>query len=50
MNAWDVYHNENLIDIVFFDDDCDEWYVKKALIEHDGYPLDILVEVECRSY
>lgn len=43
MTAWDVYSNSRLIDTVFFDKDCDEWYVKNSLINHDGYPSGILI-------
>lgn len=28
---------------VFYDDDCDEDYIKQSLINHDGYPTDILL-------
>jgi hypothetical protein len=31
------------INIVFFDVDCDAWYVRKSLIDHDGYPSDIVI-------
>ena len=46
--AWDVYRDDGrgrplLRDTVFFDEDCDEEYVKRALINHDGYPADIIV-------
>lgn len=36
-NAWHVYLNGELIDIVFYDHDCDHDYVKNGLINHDGY-------------
>jgi hypothetical protein len=42
-NAWDVTLNGNLIDTVFFDQNCDEDYVRKSLIEHDGYDPGIQV-------
>lgn len=44
-NAWDVYVGNKIIDTVFFDKDCDEWYVKHALINHDGYPSNIEVKL-----
>ena len=31
------------IDTVFFDADCDKEYVRTSLIDHDGYPSNILV-------
>lgn len=34
------------IDIVFYDNDCDEDYVLRGLINHDGYPSDIIVVPE----
>jgi hypothetical protein len=37
MRAWDVYLNGRLIETVFYDSDCDEWYVKHTLVNHDGY-------------
>lgn len=53
MTAWEVRQkakgwgvsnfNYKLLDIVFFDDDCDCDYVKRSLINHDGYPSDILL-------
>lgn len=33
-----------LIDTVFCNDTCDIEYVKKSLIEHDGYPSNIVVK------
>lgn len=41
--GWNVYRKGRLIDTVWFDADCDEWYVLRALIQHDGYPPDITV-------
>jgi len=54
MQAWDVIRNGRVIDTVFYDRDCElsqlstvfyqiPWYVRKGLIEHDGYPCDIIV-------
>ena len=31
-----------------FDADCTLWYVRKGLIEHDGYPCDIIVKLATR--
>jgi len=36
-HAWNVYLSGKLLDTVWFDADCDEWYVRRALIDHDGY-------------
>ena len=59
--AWDVFlptTNEHgtqteLIDTVWFDTDCDADYVKRSLVEHDGYDPGIEISgtglVICRS-
>ncbi len=41
--SWNVYLKGRIIDTVFFDSDCDMWYVKRALINHDGYNPAIIV-------
>lgn len=41
--AWDVYLNGRLIDTVFYDADCTADYVKRGLINHDGYDPRIVV-------
>jgi hypothetical protein len=43
MKAWDVIRNGKVIDTVFYTKDCDLWYVRNTLINHDGYPVDIIV-------
>lgn len=48
--SWDVYvptSNAKLkhIDTVFFNKDCDLDYVRTSLINHDGYPYNIIVRV-----
>lgn len=51
MIAWEVYKpwaghpSKRLyhVDTVFFTDDCDAEYVRKSLIEHDGFPPTICV-------
>ena len=48
MKAWDVIRNGRVIDTVFYDADCELWYVRKGLIEHDGYPSDIIVKPATR--
>ena len=35
--GWDVYLKGKLIDTVFYDPDCTADYVKRGLVEHDGY-------------
>ena len=40
---WDVYLNGKLVDSVFYDNDCDQEYVRRTLIEHDGYNCNIVV-------
>lgn len=42
--AWDIYLNGKLIDTVFYDNDCDEWYVRDGLVNHDGYDSRIIVK------
>ena len=55
MKAWDVYKHtqeevyygpSDPIDTVFYDDDCDAEYVRRGLIEHDGYDPSISVRCE----
>lgn len=54
MQAWDVYREIQLngrtkrvkIDTVFYDNNCDRDYVRDGLINHDGYPEDIIL-VKC---
>lgn len=43
MQAWNIYLNGRLIDTVFYDRDCDQWYVKQGLINHDCYNKNIKV-------
>lgn len=45
MNAWNVFNNDKLIDIVFYTKDCDVEYVRTTLINHDNYPCSIKVEL-----
>lgn len=44
-NAWDVYLNDELIDTVFYDENCDKDYVLRGLIEHDGYDPEIEIRL-----
>jgi hypothetical protein len=41
--AWLVYWRNKHIDTVYFLPTCDLDYVKTSLINHDGYPSDIVV-------
>ena len=43
MQAWNVYLNGKLIDTVFYNESCTLDYVRRGLIEHDGYSLLIIV-------
>lgn len=43
MKAWDVYFRGRWLDTVFYTPDCDAGYVKRTLVNHDGYPPDIVV-------
>jgi hypothetical protein len=44
MQAWDVIRNGRIVDTVFYHKGCDLWHVRDALINHDGYPVDIMVQ------
>lgn len=46
MIFWNVYHNGFCIDSVPYEKGCDAEYVRKSLIEHDGYPDNIRVRKE----
>lgn len=41
--AWNVYLGTRLIDTVFYTTDCDADYVRRSLIDHDGYDYRIIV-------
>ena len=43
MKPWYVYVGRKLIDIVFYTKDCDADYVRRSLINHDGYDSHITV-------
>jgi len=43
MQAWNVYLNGKLIDTVFYVRDCDADYVRRGLVNHDGYDPAITV-------
>lgn len=49
MNTWNVYQKQKgqwkRIDTVFYTVDCDSEWVRKSLINHDGYPVDIVVKL-----
>lgn len=47
--AWDVILNGKVIDTVFYDADCDADYVKRGLINHDGYDAGIEVRKPRKS-
>jgi hypothetical protein len=46
-HAWDVYLDGKLIDTVFYTRDCDADYVRRSLIDHDGYSPGIKVRRGC---
>ena len=37
MNAWYVILNGKIVDVAWFDKDCDKVYVKNSLINHGEY-------------
>lgn len=48
--AWDVYRPSKKVynglvywDTVYFTQDCDADYVRNSLVNHDGYPCDVIV-------
>lgn len=41
--SWDVILNGRVIDTVWFTKDCDADYVRRSLIDHDGYHPSITV-------
>ena len=41
--AWNVYLNNRIIDTVFYTPDCDAFYVRDSLINHDCYDARIIV-------
>lgn len=41
--GWDVLVGDRVIDVVFYESECDEEYVRRTLIDHDGYPAGIRV-------
>ena len=43
MTNWNIYLGKKLIDSVYYDNDCDSDYVKRSLINHDGYHPNIAV-------
>lgn len=46
--AWSVYLHGRLIDTVFFTPSCDADYVRRSLIDHDGYNPAITVRRDNR--
>ena len=49
MVFWDVSLNGKNIDSVPYDEDCDADYVRRSLIEHDGYDPNIKVRKHRRK-
>lgn len=49
MTWWKVYLRGKLIDEVPYDSDCDEDYVRRGLIGHDGYDSGIVVKKARKS-
>ena len=46
--SWSVRLKGKEIDVVFYTKDCDAEYVRKSLIEHDGYNPNITVHRDKR--
>jgi len=43
MTEWQVFLKGKLIDTVFYQDTCDEYYILDSLVNHDGYDFRIKV-------
>ena len=43
MTKWNVYLNGQRVNCVFFIDTCDADFVRRSLINHDGYNVAIVV-------
>ena len=43
MTNWNIYLGKKLIDSVYYTKDCDADYVRRSLINHDGYHPNITV-------
>lgn len=43
MRAWVVMFGPQELNVVYFTDDCDADYVRRSLVDHDGYPPGIKV-------
>lgn len=41
LKSWKIYNCGRWFDTVFFDADCSWEYVRRSLIEHDGFPCTI---------
>jgi hypothetical protein len=41
--AWDVILNGKVVDTVWYTKDCDADYVRRSLVDHDGYNPNITV-------
>ena len=41
--AWDVILNGKVVDTVWYTKDCDADYVRRSLVDHDGYDTNITV-------
>jgi hypothetical protein len=46
--SWDVIRKGRVIDTVCYTNDCSAEYVRTTLIDHDGYPSDIIVQYASR--
>ena len=46
MRPWYITLNGQPVDTVWFKEDLGSWYVKRTLIERDGYPEGIQVSTE----
>lgn len=48
MRAWVVMYGPHELNIVYYTPDCDAEYVRRSLINHDGYPNGIKVFLQSR--
>ncbi len=49
MNRWDVYLGRRLIDTVYYLPSCTDEYVRRTLVNHDGYHPNIRVVLSKRA-
>lgn len=49
MNRWKIYLGRKLVNVVYCAPACSDEYVRKHLINHDGYHMNIRVVLDKRA-